>query len=215
MRVIGIAGPIGAGKSSVANALRNDVTLMRDLGGQIECFNADDALRAARNEGGPLREAIGALVPAAERSDGSLDAVLLADAVFSDPALLKKLELVQWPVARAALHAAQGRAAASGAALLLVEAIALLDSGLAEVLDGFLVLDAPLEVRQSRALGRGTSAAEFTRRDAAQAGLTGALLAAGGVKIDARGSLGETVSAAAKELRLLCSTDEPHPDPAN
>ena len=204
MKVIGIAGAIGGGKSSVARALVSDAGLGRDFGGAVHYFNADDALRSARNQAGPLQDAILKLLPAAEGPDGSLDQVALASAAFSDPALLKQLELLQWPVARAAMHVAREEAVAGGASLLLVEAIALLSSGLAEELDGYLVLTLPTSERRERAVGRGMSGAAFEERDAAQHGLTEALLAAGGVEVSARGSVQEVAAAAGRALRLLC-----------
>ena len=203
MKVIGIAGAIGVGKSSVARALVSDAGLGRDFGGAVHYFNADDALRSARNQAGPLQDAILKLLPAAEGPDGSLDQVALASAAFSDPALLKQLELLQWPVARAAMHVAREEAVAGGASLLLVEAIALLSSGLAEELDGYLVLTLPTSERRERAVGRGMSGAAFEERDAAQHGLTEALLAAGGVEVSARGSVQEVAAEAGRALRLL------------
>ena len=214
MKTIGIAGAIGAGKSSVARALVADAALARDLGGALHYFNADEALREARNQAGPLRDSIAKLIPAAQSPDGSLDQAALASAAFNDPALLKQLELLQWPVARAAMHVAREQAVASGASLLIVEAIALLSSGLVEELDGYLVLTLPTAERRERAIGRGMSGAAFEQRDAAQSGLTEALLAAGGVEVNAGGSVQEVAAAAGQALRLLCSTDEPHPDPA-
>jgi dephospho-CoA kinase len=214
VKVIGIAGAIGVGKSSVARALVSDAGLARDLGGAVHYFNADDALRSARNQAGPLQDAILKLLPAAQGPDGSLNQAALASAAFSDPALLKQLELLQWPVARAAMHVAREQAVASGASLLLVEAIALLNSGLAEELDGYLVLTLPTSERRERAIGRGMGGAAFEERDAAQHGLTEALLAAGGVEVSARGSVQEVAAKAGRALRLLCSTDERHPDPA-
>ena len=214
MKMIGITGAIGAGKSSVARALVADAALARDLGGTVHFFNADDALREARSQAGPLRDAIVKLLPAAQGPDGSLDQVALASAAFSDPALLKQLELLQWPVARAAAHAARDQAVAGGASLLIIEAIALLSSGLVEELDGYLVLTLPTSERRERAVGRGMSGAAFEERDAAQHGLTEALLAAGGVEVSARGSVQEVAAEAGRALRLLCSTDEPHPDRA-
>ena len=214
MKTIGIAGAIGAGKSSVARALVADAALARDVGGALHYFNADEALREARNQAGPLRDSIAKLIPAAQSPDGSLDQAALASAAFNDPALLKQLELLQWPVARAAMHVAREEAVAGGASLLLVEAIALLSSGLAEELDGYLVLTLPTSERRERAIGRGMSGAAFEERDVAQHGLTEALLAAGGVEVSARGSVQEVAAAAGRALRLLCSTDEPHPDRA-
>lgn len=214
MKTVGIAGAIGVGKSSVARALVSDAALAHDLGGAVHYFNADEVLRGARNQAGPLRDAIVKLLPATQGPDGSLDQVALAHAAFSDPALLKQLELLQWPVARAAAHTARDQAVAGGASLLIIEAIALLSSGLVEELDGYLVLTLPTAERRERAVGRGMSGAAFDLRDAAQLGLTEALLAAGGVEVSARGSVQEVAAAAGQALRLLCSTDEPHPDPA-
>ena len=214
MKTIGIAGAIGAGKSSVARALVADAALARDVGGALHYFNADEALREARNQAGPLRDSIAKLIPAAQSPDGSLDQAALASAAFNDPALLKQLELLQWPVARAAMHVAREEAVASGASLLLVEAIALLSSGLTEELDGYLVLSLPTAERRERAISRGMSGAAFEQRDAAQRGLTEALIAAGGVEVNARGSVQEVAAGAGQALRLVCSTDEPHPDPA-
>jgi dephospho-CoA kinase len=214
MKMIGIAGAIGAGKSSIARALTGDAELSRDLGGAIEFFNADEVLRDARRQPGPLRDAIIKLLPAAAGTDGSLDQLALARAAFSDAALLKQLELLQWPVARAAMHAVREQAAAGGTSLLLVEAIALLNSGLLKELDGFLVLTLAPDERKVRAVGRGMSAEEFDQRDANQRGLTEALLGAGGVEVNARGSIHEVAATAGRALRLLCSTNEPHPNPA-
>ncbi|MEI6271174.1 MAG: dephospho-CoA kinase [Chloroflexota bacterium] len=214
MKTVGIAGAIGVGKSSVARALVSDAALAHDLGGAVHYFNADEALRGARNQAGPLRDAIVKLLPAAQDPDGSFNKAALASAAFSDPALLKQLELLQWPVAHAAMRTAREQAAGSGVGLLLVEAIALLKSGLVEELDGYLVLTLPTNERRERAVGRGMSGAAFDQRDAAQRGLTEALIAAGGVEVSARGSVQEVAAAAGRALRLLCSTDEPHPDPA-
>jgi len=213
MKTVGIAGAIGVGKSSVARALVSDAGLARDLGGDVHYFNADEVLRGARNQAGPLRDAIVKLLPAAQGPDGNLDQTALASAAFNDPTLLKQLERLQWPVARAAMHAARDQAVASGASLLIIEAIALLSSGLSEELDGYLVLTLPAAERRERAVGRGMSGAAFEERNAAQRGLSEALLAAGGVEVSARGSVQEVAAAAGRALRLLCSTDEPHPDP--
>ena len=213
--MIGIAGAIGVGKSSVARALVTDAALARDLGGAVHSFNADDALREARTKAGPLRDAIVKLVPAAQGPDGSLDQVLLAHAAFSDPALLRQLELLQWPVARAAMHTARDQAVASGASLLIIEAIALLNSGLVDELDAYFVLTLPTAERRERSVARGMSGTAFDLRDAAQHGLTEALLAAGGVQVNGRGSVQEVAAVAGRALRLLCSTDESRSDPAS
>jgi dephospho-CoA kinase len=214
MRAIGVAGPIGAGKSRIVKALTEDRALARDLGGEILAIDADAVLREARQSSPSLQREIAALVPEARREDGSLDSTRLASAAFERPDLLRALEALQWPVAREAINLARHAGEASGAALLLVEAIALIDSGLAETLDGVLLVDAPREIRASRLLDRGLTAEEIGRREAAQSGLRTRLLAAGAIPIDAGRTADEAAAAAADALRLLCSTGEGNSNPA-
>ncbi len=215
MKVIGVSGPFGAGKSSIVKALTEDRALARDLGGFVLSIDADAVLREARRTSLPLQRAIGAIVPEAKREDGSLDSVRLSSAAFERPETLAALEQLQWPIAREAISAARAAGEAGRASLLLVEAIALLDSGLAETLDGLLLIDAPREIRQARLLERGVSAEDFARREGAQAGLSRRLRAAGALPIDAQHSVAEGAAAAADALRLLCSTGERNPNPTD
>jgi dephospho-CoA kinase len=215
MKVIGVSGPIGAGKSRIVQALMEDRALARDLGGAILSIDADAVLREARRSSLGLQRAIATIAPEVQRDDGSLDSARLASAAFERPELLRALEALQWPLAREAISGARAAGEASGAALLLVEAIALLDSGLAESLDGVLLIDAPREIRQARLLERGVAAEDFTRREAVQSGLRTRLLAAGALPIDAGQSVAEGAAAAADALRLLCSTGERNPNPTD
>ncbi|MEY3655439.1 MAG: hypothetical protein RIS15_380, partial [Chloroflexota bacterium] len=41
MKVIGVAGPIGAGKSSIVHALKEDRALASNLGGAVLSIDAD------------------------------------------------------------------------------------------------------------------------------------------------------------------------------
>jgi dephospho-CoA kinase len=215
MKMIGVSGPIGAGKSRIVQALTEDRALARDLGGAILSIDADSVLREARRSSLGLQRAIATIAPDVQRDDGSLDSARLASAAFERPELLRALEALQWPLAREAISGARAAGEASGAALLLVEAIALLDSGLAESLDGVLLIDAPREIRQARLLERGVAAEDFTRREAVQSGLRTRLLAAGALPIDAGQSVAEGAAAAADALRLLCSTGERNPNPTD
>lgn len=215
MKVIGVAGPIGAGKSRIVQALTNDRALAKDLGGEVRSIDADAVLREARQHSHELQRAIAAIAPEVQRDDGSIDGPRLASAAFEHPELLRALEVLQWPIARDAIGRARAAGESDGAALLLVEAIALLDSGLGDSLDGILLIDAPREIRQKRLLERGVSADDFIRREAVQSGLRMRLLAAGARPIDARGSVAEGAAAAADALRLLCSTGEANTNPAD
>jgi len=205
---VGLGGLIASGKSSLAAALVASTDLQEAIGGAVEHVDADALLRAARSTDVPLRDAILAVVPDARRPDGSLDSALLAARAFADPAVLKRLEELQWPVVRHAISEASRSAEARGARILLVEAIALGRSGLAAELDGSLFLQADEAVRRSRFLSRGGSEEDFRVRNAAQAGIPAEMAAIGAVPIDGSGPLPETVHAASQALRRLCLPGE-------
>lgn len=212
LRIVGVSGPIAAGKSLVTARLVADANFAAAIGGPVALIDADATLREGRRQPGTLRDAIVALHPAARLPDGSLDARLLADAAFGDAQLLARLEALQWPIAADAIAAAQSAAKDRGAALLLLEAIALLRSGLAARCDALLLIDAPRELRAARFVARGGSRADFDRRDAAQAGLADALRAAGAIEIDASGSPEAVAAAAGEAIRRVCFTGD---DPIN
>ncbi len=205
---VGLGGLIASGKSSLAAALVVSGELQEAIGGAVEHVDADALLRAARSSDAPLRDAILAVVPDARRADGSLDSALLAARAFADPAVMHRLEELQWPVVRRAISEASRDAQARGVHLLLVEAIALGRSGLAEELDGILFLHVDEAVRRSRFLSRGGSADEFQVRNAAQAEIPAAMAGIGAVRIDGSGPLPETVRAASLVLRRLCLQGE-------
>jgi len=205
---VGLGGLIASGKSSLAAALVVSGELQEAIGGAVEHVDADALLRAARSSDAPLRDAILAVVPDARRADGSLDSALLAARAFADPSVMARIEELQWPVVRQAISEASRDAQARGVRLLLVEAIALGRSGLAEELDGVLFLQADEGVRRDRFVIRGGSADEFQVRNAAQAGIPAEMAGIGAVPIDGSGPLPETVHAASLVLRRLCLQGE-------
>ena len=205
---VGLGGLIASGKSSLAVALVGSAELQEEIGGAVEHLDVDALLRAARSSDAALRDAILTAVPEARRVDGSLDTKVLAARAFADPAVMSRLEELQWPVVRAALSEASRVAEAHGVRLLLVEAIALGRSGLAEVLDGVLFLQADEEVRRNRFVARGGSEEDFQVRNAAQAGIPAEMAGIAAVRIDGSGPLTETVDAASQALSRLCLQGE-------
>jgi len=205
---VGLGGLIASGKSSLAAALVASTELQVAIGGAVEHVDADALLRAARSTDMALRDEILQMVPEARRADGSMDSALLAARAFADPAVLHRLEELQWPVVRRAISEASRDAAARGARLLIVEAIALGRSGLAAELDGALFLHADEAVRRRRFVARGGSEEDFQTRNAAQAGISAEMAAIGAVPIDGSGPLPETVHAASQALRRLCLQGE-------
>ena len=205
---VGLGGLIASGKSTLAAALVASSEVQEAIGGTIEHVDADALLRSARATDAALRAAILTAVPAARRADGSIDSTLLAAQAFADPAVMHRLEALQWPVVRHAISDVSRDAQARGVRLLLVEAIALGRSGLAEELDGTLYLQVDEAVRRDRFLARGGSVEEFTLRNTAQAGIPAEMDRIGALSIDGSGSLPATVHAASQALRRLCLQGE-------
>jgi len=157
---IGLTGPIGCGKSTVAGWLADRGAVVVD---------ADALAREVTEPGQPALEAIvdrfGAGV---RRADGSLDRRRLAEIVFADAGQLAALEAIVHPAVRPRILAAIVAADAVGAPAVIVEAIRLVEGGLAELCDEvWLVVCDPAE-QQARLAGRGMDAADAERRITAQ-----------------------------------------------
>jgi len=205
---VGLGGLIASGKSSLAAALVASAELHESIGGAVEHLDVDALLRSARANDGALRDAILDVVPDARRADGGLDTKVLAARAFANSAVMSRLEELQWPVVRAAISEVSRDAQARGVRLLLIEAIALGRSGLAEELDGALFLHVDEGVRRQRFVARGGSADDFELRNAAQAAIPAEMTGIGAVPIDGSGPLPESVHAACLVLRRLCLQGE-------
>jgi dephospho-CoA kinase len=176
---IGITGPIGCGKSTVARWLAaRGVTVV----------DADALARQVTEPGQPALAAIverfGAGV---RREDGSLDRQRLAEIVFADPAELAALEAIVHPAVRPRIIAAIDGAEADGARAVAVEAIRLVEGGLADLCDEvWLIVCDPAEQR-ARLAARGMAAADAEQRIAAQEGIRERLRPHAGRVVDTSG----------------------------
>jgi len=161
---IGITGPIGCGKSTVAGWLgeRSGVTVI----------DADVVAREVLDPGEPALDAVVARFGSdLLRTDGSLDRAALGRQVFADPDALADLEAIVHPAVRPRILAAMDRAADDGAAAVVVEAIRLVEGGLAEMCDEVWLVTCDPDVQRARLVGRGTAAHDADQRITAQAGL--------------------------------------------
>ena len=157
---IGLTGPIGCGKSTVARWLAARGAAVVDA----------DAL--AREVTGPGEPTVAAIVSRfgeqVRRSDGSLDRAVLGRLVFADPAALADLEAIVHPAVRPRILAAIEAADAAGAPAVVVEAIKLVEGGLAAVCDEVWLVRCRPATQRRRLAGRGVAPTDADRRIAIQ-----------------------------------------------
>ena len=153
---IGLTGPIGCGKSTVASWLGERAGVV--------VIDADQVARDVLEPGQPALVAViarfgsGLVGPG-----GSLDRAALGRIVFADPAALRDLE-----------------------------AIKLVEGGLAALCDEVWLVTCDPAVQRERVVGRGTEPADAERRIAAQGDLTERLRPAATRAIDTSGTLADT-----------------------
>ena len=160
---IGLTGPIGCGKSTVAPHLASRGAIVID---------ADRLAREVTEPGEPALTAIadrfGSEVIGA---DGRLDRPALGRIVFGDAAALADLEAIVHPAVRPRILAALEAAAESDAVAVVLEAIRLVDGGYLDVVDEVWVVECSAATQRERLAGRGVAADDAERRIEAQAEL--------------------------------------------
>lgn len=141
--VIGLTGPIAAGKSTVAE-------LLRQRGAEV--IDADRVYRFLLAPGSMLwqrlRERFG---PTIVGSDGEIDRATLAKIVFSDPKELADLDSITHPAVVAEIR---DRIARTSAPLVVLEAVKLVQSGLISDVDALWFITADPETRLRRLVAR-------------------------------------------------------------
>jgi dephospho-CoA kinase len=182
---IGITGPIGCGKSTVADWLGERPGVV--------VIDADVVVRGIVEPGTPTLDGIvERFGPEALADDGTLDRARLGRIVFGDATALADLEAITGPPARARIIGAIEAAESDGATGVVIEAIRLLDGGLATVCDEVWLVTCAPEVQVDRLAGRGTDPEDAARRIEAQAGLVERVRPAATRVIDTSGSLEAT-----------------------
>jgi dephospho-CoA kinase len=160
MRIIGLTGGIGSGKSTVS-------AMLRELGATI--VDADEGARAVVEPGQPalqeIRERFGAEVFAA---GGHLDRERLADIVFSDERAREDLNAITHPRVRAWMAERMQAAAEAAAPAVVLDVPLLFESGLTAGLDDIVVVWAPVETQFARAVARGGRGEDIRARIKAQ-----------------------------------------------
>lgn len=158
--VIGLTGPIGCGKSTVAR-------MLADLGGSV--IDADELAREVTAPGEPALSAIRSRFgDGVFEVSGALDRAALATLVFADARALRDLEAIVHPHVRARVEALLERARTEGAPFVVIEAIKLIEGGLARRCREVWVIDCSAADQRGRLLARGLPEADMERRLAAQ-----------------------------------------------
>ena len=156
MKVIGITGPTGAGKTTALNALR-------ELGAEV--IDADAVYHGLLRENAEMKAAlISAFGPGILDGDGQVDRKALAGAVYPDR--LPELNGITHPFVVARVGRLVEAARKAGKPAAAIDAIALIESGLGETCDVIVSVLAPLEERIRRIMVRDGIDGDYARRRA-------------------------------------------------
>ena len=160
MRVLGLTGNIGSGKSTVARLL---------AARGVPVVDADQIAREVVQPGRPAHREIAERFPGVIGSDGALDRKALAALVFNDSREREALNQITHPRIAEEVSARLGALASAGRPLAVYEAALIVENGLHRGLDGLIVVTAPEEAQIARLKARdGMSEAEARARIAAQ-----------------------------------------------
>lgn len=156
---IGLTGGIGSGKSTVAALLAARGAVVVD---------ADRIAREVVEPGTPgLAAVVAAFGEEVLTSDGALDRPALAAVVFADPDARARLDGIVHPLVRE--RATELTADLPEDAVVVQDLPLLVETGQAGAFDMVLVVQADLDTRVERLIGRGMSEEDARARIAAQA----------------------------------------------
>ncbi len=156
LKIIGITGPTGAGKTTALNVLR-------DLGAEV--LDADAVYHRLLEESLPLRQSLAAAFGSdILDGEGKVDRKKLSAAVYPDR--LEELNALTHPAVVEEIFRLADRARADGRIAVAIDAIALVESGLAARCDVVVAVLAPLEVRIKRIMARDGIDEPYARRRA-------------------------------------------------
>jgi dephospho-CoA kinase len=140
MKIIGLTGGIGMGKSTAAAAFRR---------AHIPVFDADAAVHRLQARGGRAVHAIGTAFPGTVR-DGAVDRAALRSAVLGKPEALQRLETILHPLVEQEERAFLARARRAGHRVAVLDIPLLFETGGDARVDRVVVVSAPRDVQTHR-----------------------------------------------------------------
>jgi dephospho-CoA kinase len=158
MRVIGLTGGIGCGKSLAAQ-------YFAELGALV--VDADQFARAAIERGSDGFDEVVTMFGDGILKDGNIDRRALGDLIFKDPAAKKQLENIVHPFVRREFE--EVVASLKGDQVLVYEIPLLVETKAHEKFDVVITVESEMENRIARLRGRGMQISEIEGRIAAQA----------------------------------------------
>ena len=144
MRVIGLTGSIGMGKSTTA-------AMFRAAG--IPVYDADAAVHAAYDVGGVAVEPVGDAFPGVVKA-GRVDREALRQAVLGNPEALKRLNAIVHPLIGRDRAGTFEAAKASGADMIIMDVPLIFETGGEKNMDAVIVVSAPAAMQRERVLAR-------------------------------------------------------------
>ncbi len=149
MKLIGLTGGAGSGKTTVA-------AMLRELGAEV--LDADDAAHAAYEPGSPGFEEVVREFGFEFVRDGRIDRARLGALVFNDKDARLRLNAIVHPLVREWMAARTAEAAERGAGVVVQEVPLLFEGGLERLYSSVVLVYVPESVQLERLVGgRGLS----------------------------------------------------------
>ncbi len=160
MRIIGLTGGIGSGKTTVAERLRQKGAFIVD---------ADKVAREVVEPGQPALAELAEAFDGVITAEGVLDRAELARQAFATPEATQQLNNITHPRIRERTDDLFATAREEGREVVVYDMPLLIENGETETVDTVLVVDTPDETRVSRLVdSRGLDEDDARRRIAAQ-----------------------------------------------
>lgn len=159
MKIIGLTGGTGTGKTTAMNVLKKFGAL---------CIDADQVYHDMLRTSQPMIDEIEEMFPSVMK-DGKLDRKALGEIVFNDKSKLSALNLITHKYICEEIRKMITDAEKEGVQIVAIDAVEIIESGLSAICDKMIAVTAPIKERIVRIMGReGISMGYAAMRIAAQ-----------------------------------------------